>query len=93
MHDICLSQGDNLVLERLRTHCDRPVINLKVSNCECLRVHKEVSVRVGNLVQIEIDHSISQVVVSLFQCKLIVVLDFFDQLLANVCLLFRENHC
>ena len=93
LYDAGRSQGDHLVLEALRADWLLHVVDLQVSDGEGLSVNEQVCVVAGQLVQVEVDYRVSQVVVSLLQGQLEVVLNFTDQFTALSGLLFRQNYC
>ena len=75
LHDAGRAQRDNLVLEALRRDWLLHIVDLEVSDGESLRVDEQIGVVAWQTVQIEVDHGVSKVVITLLQCELEVVLD------------------
>ena len=87
LDDISHAQRDNLVLVAFGADGHGLVIHAELSNSDGLKVNEQVCIVRGQLVQVEVNLSVSKVVVAFLECELIVVLDFTNEFTALGCLL------
>ena len=93
LDNIGWAQWDDLVLEALRADCDGSVVNHEVSDCECLGVYEKRLVALGEWsLEVEVDHSVSEIVVTFLQCKLEVIFNFLDNRFAPVSLFAGQDY-
>ena len=85
------SEGNDLVLETCWVNGHDRVVNLKISDGDSLGVNEQVGIVAGHLLEIEVDHSVTKIVVSLLQSKLEIVLNFSDQRSADSSLFLGQK--
>ena len=86
LHHISTPQRDHLVLEAFRAAGADPIVDLQVGHGKSLRVNEQIFVVVWNPLQIEVDDSVSEIIVAFLQSELEVVFNLLDEILAFVCL-------
>ena len=67
LHHVGSPQRDHLVLEALGAEGASSIVDHQISHGERLRVNEEVFVVVGLLLQVEVDDSITKIIVALLQ--------------------------